>query len=210
MPPVGIKFCYSKPDGIERIDKKIYICEMLAEAHKVKSFYAQKEDIDCVGSLYLGMQDLPHFEAGLEGPPMGLYKERRANEKLYRLIARIPKGNVNYVAFSTLDKLSFDPDVFIITTDNLQQADILMRATVYTNGGIWCGRASVGAGCNFVYVYPYISGEVNFTVSGLGFLGGDSGVPDSHIIVSIPYNLLPNVIDNLHEIEWYRSKEYGV
>jgi hypothetical protein len=47
MSPVGIKFFNSKLNGIERIDKK--------------------------HTFYLGVQGLPHFEAGLEGPRLGLY-----------------------------------------------------------------------------------------------------------------------------------------
>ncbi|MBA7568838.1 hypothetical protein ES708_10574 [subsurface metagenome] len=197
-PPVGVRYLPTKPEGIERIGEKLNICQMLPEAHKGEPFYAQKEDITCVGSLYLGMRDLPAFESGRVGPKLGIYKDRRANEKIYRLIARLPKGSIKYVAFAPLDKLSFDPDVLILT-GNVEQAEILLRATTYRLGGVFCGRTSNGVGCNWVFVYPYISGEVNFTVTGLGF---GLGLPNGLIIVSIPYNLLPETIANLREMEW--------
>ena len=205
-PPVGVKFLITKPEGIERIGKPLNICEMLPEAHKGKPFYATEKDITCVSPLYLGMRDDPVAETGSLGPKFGMYKEKRANERLYRFIGRLPKGSAKYVVFAPLDKLSFDPDVFIVTA-NPSQAEILLRATTYSTGGIWCGRTSSGAGCNFVYVYPYISGEVNFTITGLGF---GLGLPDGLILISIPYNLLPTTIDSLREIDWHALKDLPI
>ena len=40
-PPVGIKYLYYKPDGIERLDKNLALCQMLKEAQRRKApFFA--------------------------------------------------------------------------------------------------------------------------------------------------------------------------
>ncbi|MDH5782037.1 MAG: DUF169 domain-containing protein, partial [Dehalococcoidia bacterium] len=131
-PPVGIKFLLGKPDGIKRLDKTLAFCEMLREAQEAPPFYVTKEDFECVGPLILGMEEPdPIFESGQIGPRLGIFKEARANRRIYPVIPRLTQGTVNYVAFSSLDKLSFEPDVLIFTA-NPSQAEILLRAHSYT------------------------------------------------------------------------------
>lgn len=55
-PPVGVKFLFEKPEGIELLDKKLALCEMLPEAHQRKTpFYFTKEQENCFGKAALGM-----------------------------------------------------------------------------------------------------------------------------------------------------------
>ncbi len=50
--PVAFKFFAQKPEGIDRLDKKIGLCEMLKEAQEGKSFYADPENHDCFPALF--------------------------------------------------------------------------------------------------------------------------------------------------------------
>ena len=49
-PPVGVKFLFQRPEGIEQLDKSLAFCEMLKEAHqRGTSFYFTKENENCSG-----------------------------------------------------------------------------------------------------------------------------------------------------------------
>jgi len=91
-PPVGVKFLSTKPDGIERLGKILDFCEMLKEAQEGSSFYATKEDFTCIGPLLLGMVDSePIFESGLVGPKLEVFKDARANRRIYQYLPRLEK-----------------------------------------------------------------------------------------------------------------------
>lgn len=198
-PPVAVNYSMIKPKGIARIDRSLHICEMIGEAHKGKPFYATKDDIMCIGPLILGMvQNEIVFENGFMGAKLGMYKNARANKRLYQIMPRMPVDSVRYVVFSPIEKTTMDPDVLIITAEP-NQASVFQRAITYSNGGIIHGRVTNGGGCSWVFVYPYISGEVNFLISGFGM---GLGLPSGKVILSIPFNLLPMIISNLNEMEW--------
>jgi len=202
-PPVGVKFLPTKPAGVKRLDKVFDFCEMLKEAQEAGSFYAAKEDFTCVGPLLLGMVERdPIFESGLVGPALQVFKEGRANRRVYQIIPKLPKGTINYVAFSPLLKLSFEPDVLIVTA-NPSQAEVLLRASSYTTGKPWSSKGTPIIGCAWLYIYPYVSGELNFTVTGFGFgMKSRRLFPEGQILVSIPWDVIPSMIDNLQEMKW--------
>jgi uncharacterized protein (DUF169 family) len=201
--PVGVKFLPSKPNGIERLDKILDFCEMLKEAQERGPFYVTKENFTCIGPLILGMvEHEPVFESGQVGPKLEVFKETRANRRLYDEIPRLKKSAVNYVAFSPLDKLTFDPDVLIVMA-NTGQAEILLRARSYTTGKMWSAKGTPVAGCAWLYVYPYLSGELNFTVTGFGFgMKSRQLFPEGLILMSIPWDLLPSLTSNLQDMKW--------
>lgn len=58
--PVGVKFLYRKPRGVEKLDKKMAICEMIKEAQeREEPFYISAENEDCFGAVTLGMVETP-------------------------------------------------------------------------------------------------------------------------------------------------------
>jgi uncharacterized protein (DUF169 family) len=201
--PVGVKFLSTKPDGIERLDKILDFCEMLVEAQNGSPFYVAKENFTCIGPLLLGMVDGdPIFQSGQVGTKLEVFKEARANRRIYQFIPRLAKGTVNYVAFSPLDKLSFEPDVLVVTA-NTSQAEILLRAASYTSGKMWSSKGTPVIGCAWLYIYPYVSGELNFTVTGFGFgIRSRRLFPEGLILLSIPWDLLPSLIANLQDMNW--------
>lgn len=201
--PVGVKFLPAKPDGIEKLDKILDFCEMLKEAQEGSPFYATKEEFTCIGPLLLGMVEHdPIFESGLVGPKLEVFKEARANRRLYYYLPRLIKDTVNCVAFSPLDKLTFEPDVLIITA-NTSQAEIIIRASSYTNGEMWSSKGTIVATCAWLYVYPYVSGKLNFTVTGFGFgMKSRRLFPEGLVLMSIPWDLLTGIVNNLQEMAW--------
>jgi uncharacterized protein (DUF169 family) len=201
--PVGVKFLPNKPEGIKSLDKILDFCEMLPEAQKGDAFYVTKENFTCVGPLILGMiEHEPSFESGQVGPRLEVLRDVRANQRIYHVIPKLQKGAVNYVAFSTLDNLSFEPDLLILTA-NPTQAEILLRASSYSSGRMWSARGTPVIGCAWLYIYPYVSGELNFTVTGFGFgMRARRLFPEGLILMSIPWDLLPSLITNLRDMKW--------
>jgi uncharacterized protein (DUF169 family) len=201
--PVAVKYLYWKPEGIEQLDKNIAFCETLTEAQKGSPFYAVKENITCGGPTVLGMEGTPPIvESGELGVALEGFKDTRAARRVYPSLPVMPRNTVNYVAFSTLDKLSFEPDILIITA-SVSQAEVLLRAMSYATGKIWSSKKTLFVACAWLFIYPYITGELNYTVTGLSAgMKAKELFPEGLILMSIPKDLLPTMIQSLQEMKW--------
>jgi uncharacterized protein (DUF169 family) len=202
--PVGVKFLPTRPEGIEQLDKVLSFCEMTKEAQERGTpFYMAKENESCFGKALLGIEDLPSYaQGGQVGIRLEIFQEARANSHLYQHLPLLPRGIVNYVAFATLDKLAFEPDLLILMA-NTSQAEIVLRAMCYSTGEIRESRTTGVLGCAWLYIYPYRSGKVNYTVTGLAFgMKAKEVFPEGKILISIPYNWLPIITHNLGEMKW--------
>ena len=201
--PVGINYSLKKPDGIEQLDKSLALCELFKEAQTSRPFYATEENIQC-GEHVLGFVNFPPIMySGQLGPEFAMFKNPAANRKVYDYVPILAKDSVKYITCLPGDQLSADPDLFIITA-NTVQAEILLRASSYSNGKMWSSKGSTCLACAWLFAYPYLTGELNFTVSGLGYSMKARGVlPDGLMLLSIPGDLLPNMIENLQDMEWY-------
>jgi uncharacterized protein (DUF169 family) len=203
--PAGIKFLFHKPEGIEPLGKSLALCEMLREAQQRDApFYFTKESESCFGKAFLGMMgDTPEIsDGGILGVRFEIFQEPRANSRLRQLTPHLPKGDVNYVAISRLDKLTFEPDLLILTATP-SQAEIVLRAMTYSTGELYESKSTCIGGCAWLYAYPYLSGKVNYTVTGLAFgMKGKQVFPEGLMLISIPYQWLPTVAQNLREMKW--------
>jgi uncharacterized protein (DUF169 family) len=182
-PPVGVKFLYFKPEGTQQLDKNLAFCEMIKEAQQRESpFYFAKENEDCFGTVSLGMEQMSSWGKGGEfGAALEIFQEPRANARIYQYVPKFPEGTVNYVAMSSLDKLTFDPDLLIIVATPAQ-AEIVLRAMSYSTGEIWESKTTGVLGCAWIFVYPYQSSKINYVPTGMTFwhtdiypLGLDTG-----------------------------------
>ncbi len=204
FPPVGIKFLAKKPEGIERLGTNMALCEMLKKAQEGNVFYADRENHTCeAGPYVLGQADAPEpFISGRFGAGLKIFEEPRAASRLYQYIPRILKDAVHYVAFSPVGKLTFDPDVLIILSKSTQ-TEILLRAMSYRTGEMWSSKCSAAIGCAWIFVYPFITGKLNYLPTGLGHgMKRRNLFPEDHQIISIPYDLLPSILQNLQEMPW--------
>jgi uncharacterized protein (DUF169 family) len=202
-PPVGVKFLPFRPANLNRPENPLDFCEMLVEAQNGKAFFVGKEDFTCIGAMLLGMAEQDStFESGLVGPKLGIFKDDRANRRIYQILPRLSANSIHYVAFAPLDKMTFKPDILIILA-SVAQAEIFNRARSYTSGEAWTARGTAAVGCAWIYIYPYVSGEINFTVTGFGFgMKARRLFPEGRILLTIPWDRLPDVLKNLAEMEW--------
>ena len=203
-PPVGVKFELFKPEGIEQLDKKLALCEMIKEAQQRGTpFYFTKENEDCFGKVPLGMEAMPSWgEGGYLGPKFEIFQDARANSRIYEYLPKFPLGTVNYVAMSTLDKLAFEPDVLILMATP-SQTEIVMRSMAYSTGEIWESKKTGVLGCAWMYVYPYRSGKVNYIPTGLTFgMKAHQVFEEGWMLISIPWDWIPIITQNLKEMKW--------
>ncbi len=203
-PPVAVAYSFEKPEGLPRLDRKLALCEMLKEAQGGKAFYADEKNHFCEAGLYvLGMADVPGvFRSGIYGAGLQVFETPRAASRIYDHVPTIDKDVVRYVSFAPLDKMSFDPDVVIIMS-NPDQTEILLRATSYKTGNMWTSKSSPVIGCGFLYVYPYLTGELNYFVTGLGHgMRRRKMFPAGMQLISVPADMLPSMMQTLQEMPW--------
>ncbi len=212
--PVAVKYFVNTPENINHIDQKMTFCEMIVKAQKGDVFYSGAKDHTCgAGPFVLGQIDIEGpFVSGQYGSGLQVFRDERAAGRLYHYIPHIARNVVNYAAFSPLGKLPFDPDVLLIIAE-IRQAEILLRAMSYRNGQMWSSKYSAAVGCAWLLVYPYLTGEINFMTTGLGFgMRRRKLFPEGRMFVSIPFDKLPTMLDTLKEMPWVPEpyKENGL
>jgi len=205
-PPVGVKYLYHNPEGIVPLGKGLALCEMLTEAQKRDTpFYFTADNEVCFGKQSLGMtgdKAPPFAQSGELGARLGIFQDARANKNMARQHSILEKGTVNYVIMARLDKITFEPDLLILMTQ-ARQAEVLLRAMAYSTGDIYESRTSTVLSCSWLFVYPYLTGKVNYQLTGLGFgsIAREVFEP-GWVLISIPYNWLPTIVQNLKEMAW--------
>ena len=202
-PPIGVKYTFKRPERIDRLGEKMTLCTMLKRAQEGNAFYADKNNITC-GHLPLGMEDYsPLRQSGDFAAALKVVEEPRSGARLYPHIPKIQRGLINYVSFSPLSEFSFDPDVLIFLTKNTSQTQILLRATTYRTGNAWTTKFTNVIGCAWIFVYPYLSGEANYGITGLSHgMGRRKLFPEGLQFVSIPYLMMPSVLQALQDMPW--------
>jgi uncharacterized protein (DUF169 family) len=203
--PVGVNYSFHKPEGIEKLDKQLGLCEMVKEAQETgKTFYITREEENCVGKIFLGMMGpSPHrSDGGLLGVKLEIFQKPAANMRLRTFVPLFDTGSVNYVVFSPIDKIKYEPDLLVIVAE-ARQAEILLRAMTYSTGEMYESRATIVGECASLFIYPYLTGKVNYTVTGFSYgMNGRHAYPDGLILMSIPYQWIPAITQNLEEMKW--------
>lgn len=201
-PPVAIKLLFRKPEGIRQFEGTRALCGMIREAQESReAFYVTPENEDCVGKLPLGWMDAPPaVESGQMGPEFEIYDEPRANAAIYQHVYKIARGTVNYAVFSPLDKVTFEPDLLILAA-GIDTAEIVLRALSYSTGEPWTTMGTPVLQCSWLFAYPYITGKVNYAITGIGHgMRSKEIFPKGLILISIPYQKIPMVTQNLKEV----------
>lgn len=202
--PVGVKFLANRPEMVERLGENMALCEMLKKAQDGNAFFAGAENHACEAGLHvLGQADASEpYVSGAFGAGLKIFEEPRSASRLYLHIPKVGRGVVNYVAFSPLDKLPFEPDLLILLA-NTNQTEILLRAMSYRTGKIWSSTFSPAIGCAWIYIYPYLTGELNYAIAGLGHgMKRRKLFPEGRQIISIPFDLLSSMLQTLQDMPW--------
>lgn len=202
--PVGVKFSPDLPENLPRQNKVISLCEMLKVAQDGNSFYVDRENHSCEAGRYV-LGQAPANESfinGKYGAGLKIFSGTRAASRLYLHIPVLDRGIVNYLSFSPLENISFEPDLIILIADT-HQTEIILRAMSYNTGQIWLSKFTPAIGCAWTYIYPYKTGKLNYSLTGLGHgMKRRQLYPQGKQIISIPSDLFPRIISALEEMEW--------
>lgn len=216
-PPIGVKFLFTKPDNVRKLGRNIALCDMVKEAMVSESaFYVTPENQSCRAAAGIwGNNPSGIFDSGQFGTVMKVFKEPRANVRLNQRIPRLDKAIVRYIVFSPIEKMDLTPDLVIILADRASQAEIILRAMTYTTGEVWSSKTSVVAGCAWLLAYPHLTGKVNYITTGFGSgMKAKKLFPEGRHLISIPYNWLPVISENLREMPWvlpaWEAEDLGV
>ena len=204
FPGVAVKYHYSKPEGIPYLEKAMSFCQFVKEVQDTgETFFVNVDNDNCFGKMVLGMiPKTPLGASGQAGYDFGVYRSQAPNARLYNIIPTLVPGATNFVVFSPVDKCEFDPDLIILVA-NTRQADIIMRATSYISGDLWESRSSCVLSCAWTYAYPYLSGKVNFCITGMHHgMKRRKVYPEGMHIISVPYQKIDEVATALEEMDW--------
>ena len=202
--PVGVKFLVKRPDMVERLGENMALCQMLKQAQDGNAFYADIENHTCeAGPYVLGQADAPEpFINGEFGAGLRIFEEPRTASRLYLYTPKIERGVVNYVAFSPWTELSFEPDLLILLAKT-SQTEIILRALSYKTGKMWVSKYAPAIGCAWIFIYPYLTGELNYTITGLGHgMKRRKLFPEGRQIISIPFDMLSTMLQTLKDMPW--------
>ena len=98
--------------------------------------------------------------------------------------------------------MDFDPDLLIFTCKP-SQAEVILRASSFSDGKMWNAKGTTCLACAWIYAHPYLSGEINWTVTGLGFsMKARDVLPDGLIIITVPFDAISPLMENLKQMEW--------
>jgi uncharacterized protein (DUF169 family) len=203
-PPVAVKFSSKPPPKVERLEGKMALCEMLKKAQQGSAFFADAESHACEAGLYvLGQADSPEpFISGEFGAGLKIFEAPRSASRLYLHIPKLGRGVIHCVSFSPLEKLPFDPDLLILLAKS-EQTEILLRAMSYRTGEVWESKFTAAIGCAWTYIHPYLTGKLNYNITGLGHgMRRRKLFPEGLQVISIPFDILPSMLQTLREMPW--------
>jgi uncharacterized protein (DUF169 family) len=200
-PAVCVRFSTKPPEDVPKLEGTLRLCEMLKAAQEGQAFYAGPENHLCGAALYSLGKDLPPvYTSGVYGTELGVYDNPRTASRLYDHIPRLEqRRGIEYVSLASLDRTTYDPDLLILMTHE-EQTEIVLRAMSYSTGEMWTSKSTGVIGCAWLFAYPYLSGELNFTpVLSLGMRALHVFPPGSHLI-SIPFNMLSGMLESLKDM----------
>jgi uncharacterized protein (DUF169 family) len=214
--PMAVKYTFFRPEGIEQLglESKRSFCEMFRYAQTTESafYFNNKNTETCVGKFLLGMEEMaPFAESGQIGPRLGVFDDARANQYFYQFVPRLEKATTNYVTFAPVSKVNFRPDVLVFS-GTPEKLEPVLRAVTYSTGELYKSICTPVMGCSWFLIYPFKTGNVNFIVpTFVHGLHGRELFDSDEVIVSIPYQWIPTVIESLDEmplhLEGHKCKE---
>ena len=88
-------------------------------------------------------------------------------------------------------------------TASPEQAEIILRALSFSTGKPLTSKITPVLMCAWVFLYPYVHGELNYTITGLGYgMRTQKLLPEGLVLISVPFDLIPMLINNLQEMDW--------
>lgn len=202
--PVAVKFVPNVPEGYERNEDELMLCQYLKDVQQTgRSYYVDIAKKPCMGKCVLGAEPFDGYvQAGLIGWESGIFCSPAGNAHIYHEIETLRPGACNFVVFSPVTDCTFDPDLilFVAPTD---EAFTIMRATSWVTGDPWESKSTVVLSCAWMFPYPYVTGKVNFLPTGMYYGQRISKIFEpGQLIICVPYQKIDELVRGLDEMDW--------
>ena len=118
----------------------------------------------------------------------------QALENAVRLVSDLERLGVKR------ERIYLDPFVQAVSAS---QTEVLLRAMSYRTGQMWVSKFSAAIGCAWTYIYPYLTGELNYSITGLGHgMKRRNLFPEGRQIISIPFDIFSSLLQTLQDMPW--------
>jgi uncharacterized protein (DUF169 family) len=200
--PVAFRFATKKeevPAGMEKIDKTIRHCSMIGLArNEGRIFYATSENHECNGGAWsLGLREITEsLKNGDFYYKLGKFESSASCKRTIDRVPHLQTGATYATLYAPLEKTPFDPQVILIVATPWAMLK-LSQSVLFRLGGRINGEfAGIQSVCSDACAQTYMNGHINFS---LGCDGSRkfSGIDDGEMVVGIPAELLPEIIDAL-------------
>ena len=203
--PVAFRFATKKeeiPAGMEKLDKTIRHCSMVGLARKEgKIFYATAENHECNGGAWsLGLKEITEsLRNGDFYYKLGKFESSAACKRTIDRVAHLGTGYTYATLYAPLEKTPFDPQVVLIVADPWAMLKLSQSNLFRVGGRIEAEFAGIQSVCADACAQTFLNGKVNFS---LGCDGSRkfSGIEDSELVIGIPAEILPGIIEALKVI----------
>jgi len=200
--PVAFRFATKKeeiPAGMEKLDKTIRHCAMIGLARKEgKIFYATAENHECNGGAWsLGLREITEtLKNGDFYYKLGKFESSAACKRTIDRVAHLETGYTYATMYAPLEKTPFDPQVVLIVANPWAMLKLTQSTLFRVGGRIEAEFAGIQSVCADACAQTFLNGKVNFS---LGCDGSRkySGIEDAELIMGIPAEILPGIIEAL-------------
>ena len=200
--PVAFRFATKKeeiPPGMEKIDRTIRHCAMIGLARKEgKIFYATSENHECNGGAWsLGLREITEtLKNGEFYYKLGKFESSAACKRTIERVPHLDTGETYATMYAPLEKAPFDPQVVIIVANPWAMLKLSQSVLFRLGGRIKAEFAGIQSVCADACTQTYLNGKVNFS---LGCDGSRkySGIDDAELVMGIPAEILPEIIEAL-------------
>jgi uncharacterized protein (DUF169 family) len=200
--PVAFRFATKKEDipaGMQELDKTIRHCAMVGLARKEgRIFYSPSARHECNGGAWaLGLREITDsLKNGDFYFKLGKFE---SSASCKRTIDRVPHLDTNETfatLYAPLEKTPFDPQVVLIVANSWSMLKLAQSSLFRMGGRINAEFAGIQSVCSDTCAQTYLNGKVNFS---LGCDGSRkfSGIEDGEMVIGIPAELLPEIIESV-------------
>jgi len=200
--PVAFRFVTKKediPEGMQKFDKTVRHCTMVDTARKEgKTFFATSENHECNGGAWsLGLRELTEtLKTGEFYFKLGKFDSSASCKRTIDRVPHLNSGFTHATLYAPLEKTPFDPQVVIIVANPWAMLKIAQSTLFLTGGRISAEFAGIQSVCADACAQTYLNGHINFS---LGCDGSRkfSGIADGEMVMGIPAEILPQLIESL-------------
>lgn len=203
--PVAFRFATKKeeiPAGMEKLDKTIRHCGMVSLARKEgKTFYSTAENHECNGGAWsLGLREITEtLKNGDFYFKLGKFESSAACKRTIDRVPHLGTGETYATMYAPLEKTPFDPQVVVIVANPWAMLKLSQSALFRVGGRIGAEFAGIQSVCGDACAQTYLNGKINFS---LGCDGSRkfSGIEDGEMVIGIPAEILPDLIEALNVV----------